>query len=142
MEFDPNRQTFSDCLARIEKVVKEVGLDTEKQITTSRDEKCVKAQRLLEVENIPGGFRKWQLPVALRCESQMFISVGPPGAKIPRHSHDEGPGIRFITSGSVIYNGIELTGGDWMYIPKGAEYEFEVGLLGVTMFYCYCCCCA
>lgn len=142
MGFEPNRQTFSDCLARIEKVVKEVGLDTEKQITTSRDEGCIEAQRLLEVENVPGGFRKWQLPVALRCESQMFISVGPPGAKVPRHSHDEGPGIRFIMSGSIIYDNKELTGGDWMYIPKGAEYEFEVGLLGVAMCYCYCCCCA
>ncbi len=105
MGFDPIRQTFNDCLVRIEKVAKEVGLDTEKQITTSRDEKCIKARRLLEVENIPGGFRKWQLPVALRCESQMFISVGPPGAKVPRHSHDEGAGIRSIVSGSIIYNG-------------------------------------
>ena len=71
----------------------------------------------------------------------MFISVGAPGIKVPNHSHDEGAGIRFIMNGSITYKGKELTGGDWMYIPKGIEYEFEVGHLGVTMCYCYCCCC-
>ena len=37
---------------------------------------------------------------------------------------------------------VNLTGGGWMYIPKGVKYEFEVGPLGVLMCYCYCCCCA
>jgi hypothetical protein len=142
MDFNPNKATFSDCLARIEKVAREVGLNTEKQIVTSRDDNCRRAQELLEIQNVPNGFKKWQLPVALRCESQMFISVGAPGIKVPPHSHDEGPGIRFIMNGSIKYKDKELTGGDWMYIPKGVKYEFEVGPLGVLMCYCYCCCCA
>jgi len=97
---------------------------------------------ILEVKNVPPGFKKWQLPVALRCESQMFITFAPPNSKVPRHSHDEGPGIRFIMTGSILYKGKELTSGDWMYLPAGAEYEYQVGNLGAVMCYCYCCCCA
>jgi hypothetical protein len=49
--------------------------------------------------------------------------------------------VRFIISGSIKYNGIELTAGDWMFVPKGEEYEFTVGPLGASMAYCYQCCC-
>ena len=72
----------------------------------------------------------------------MFISVGNPGTKVPRHIHKEGDGIRFIAGGSIIYNGQELVAGDWMFIPKGEAYEFQVGPYGATMGYCYACCCA
>ena len=68
----------------------------------------------------------------------MFISSAPPKAKVPSHAHD-GPGVRFISSGSIKYKEQELTAGDWMYIPKGKAYSFEVGALGATMFYCYQC---
>jgi hypothetical protein len=61
---------------------------------------------------------------------------------VPTHSHNEGDGVRFIASGSIKYNGQELTTGDWMYIRAGSEYEFEVGRYGAVMCYCYCCCCA
>ena len=140
-KFNPNKLTFEQGLERIEKAVKAEGLDT-KKIVTSRDAKASKLREVLMTKNVPGGFMKWQLPVALQCQSQMFISVGAPNTKVPKHSHDDGPGLRFIGAGSILYNGKELTAGDWMYIPKGEPYSFEVGPLGATMFYCYCCCCA
>jgi hypothetical protein len=61
---------------------------------------------------------------------------------VPKHSHDEGDGIRIIMSGSIIYDGHELSGGDWMFIPKGVAYDFKVGPMGAALCYCYCCCCA
>ena len=109
---------------------------------TSRDEAARYAQKLLTVSEVPGGFRKWQLPVYLDRPSQLFITVAEPRADVPEHSHDEGDGIRFIAQGSIIYNGTELTAGDWMFIPAGSRYSFKVGELGALMCYCYCCCCA
>jgi hypothetical protein len=140
-EFKPNALTFQQCMERIRNARKEAALADE-EIITSRDDNAKRALELLETKNVPPSFKKWQLPIALDCSSQLFITVAPPLAKTPRHSHDEGPGIRFIASGSIVYNGQELTAGDWMYIPAGKEYEFQVGQYGAMMFYCYCCCCA
>jgi len=139
--FNPNRLTFDDGLRRIEEAVKRAGVDAQ-TILTSRDETVSEALELLRVENVPDGFVKWQLPVALRCESQLFVTAAEPGISVPRHSHDEGDGVRFIAGGSIVYEGQELTAGDWMYIPAGREYSFEVGRYGALMCYCYCCCCA
>jgi hypothetical protein len=139
--FNPNRLTFEDGLKRIEEATERAGLDRD-AILTSRDEPVIRALDSLEVSNVPRGFKKWQLPVALRCESQLFVTTAQPGIRVPPHSHDEGNGVRFIASGSIVYEGKELTAGDWMYIPAGREYSFEVGRYGAVMCYCYCCCCA
>jgi quercetin dioxygenase-like cupin family protein len=80
------------------------------------------------MENIPG--------------AQFFLSFGSPGSKVAEHSHEEGDGFRFITSGSILFDGKELKGGDWMFIPQGKPYSFEVGPQGVGICYCYACCCA
>ncbi|HLE25967.1 MAG TPA: cupin domain-containing protein [Thermodesulfobacteriota bacterium] len=141
-KFDPNRLTFEQGIERIQKAIKKSGVEIEGRIVTSRDEGMFKLRELLRTDNKPNGFQKYQLPVALRCESQMFLTVAEPGAKAPRHAHKEGDGIRFIVAGSIIYDGKELTSNDWMFIPAGAPYSFEVGPHGATMFYCYCCCCA
>jgi hypothetical protein len=139
--FDPNQVTFDEGLKRIQAAVRKVGLH-ENRVLTSQDRQVVDAQSLLMVTNVPGGFTKWQLPVYLDKPSQMFVTLAAPNAEVPEHSHNEGAGIRFIAGGSIIYNGKELTAGDWMYIPAGARYSFKVGPLGATMCYCYCCCCA
>lgn len=49
--------------------------------------------------------------------------------------------MRFIVSGSVIYNGKELVGGDWMFVPKDVPYSLDVGPNEAIMCYCYPCCC-
>lgn len=142
MSFKPNALTFDQGLERIQAAYKKAGVKKTHEILTSRDKNAVVLTEQLGVSNVPGGFKKWQLPVYLDKPSQLFISVGSPDADVPLHSHDEGDGIRFIVGGSIIYNGVELTEGDWMFIPKGQKYSFKVGSRGVTQCYCYCCCCA
>jgi len=136
-KFDPNRTSFEEGIARIRQAVKKVGLKVDGGIITSRDSGIPELKKILGTSNVPKGFQKWQLPVFLACESQLFITVGEPLAKSPRHAHKGGDGVRFIASGSIIYEGKELNAGDWMFIPKGAPYSFEVGPFGATMCYCY-----
>jgi hypothetical protein len=133
--FDPNRADFAACLERLRGATDEAGLP-EGVIITSKDEAAVRGMDILAIDNVPDGFRKWQLPVYLSEPSHMFISVAEPGVKVPSHSHDEGDGIRFIAGGSITYEGQELTAGDWMFIPAGESYSFEVGRFGAIMCYC------
>lgn len=140
--FNPKEHiSFQQGADKIRHALKEVKADLHSRIFTSRDEVSVKLANLLKVNEVPKGFKKWQLPIVL-SDSQLFISVGQPDIEVPEHSHDEGDGIRFIMSGSVYYNGQELTAGDWMFIPKGKPYSMKTGPYGATMCYCYCCCCA
>lgn len=139
--FDPNQATFDQGLKRIRSAAQRVGLRPNR-VVTSQDHQALEAQRLLMMTDVPGGFTKWLLPVYLDKPSQLLVTLAAPNAEVPEHSHNEGPGIRLIAGGSIIYNGRELTPGDWMYIPAGAKYSFKVGPLGATMWYCYCCCCA
>ncbi len=139
--FNPNKLTFADGVKRIQTAAKKSGFDLGGAIFTSRDAAVRKLTGALETKNIPGGFAKFQLPVVLD-RAQMFLTSAPPKAKVPRHSHNDGDGVRLIVAGSIIFNGQELSAGDWMFIPKGKPYQFEVGPLGATMFYCYACCCA
>lgn len=140
--FDPNSKSLAACLAELRDFQKSAGIDP-RRIVHSRDPRVAKALYAdLKVANVPEGFSKTMLPVFLPRESTMYLSSAAPFAKVPRHSHDEGDGIRVMVSGSIRYGDIELTEGDWMFVPAGAPYEFEVGPRGATMFYCYCCCCA
>jgi quercetin dioxygenase-like cupin family protein len=139
--FNPNQATFEQGLERIRRAVEGTGLDQTRGIITSRDDRAREAQQTLKTSEVPDGFAKWQLPVYLGKPSQLFITVAQPDAEAPEHSHDEGDGIRFIASGSIIYNNVELTTGDWMFIPAGTKYSFKAGAFGALMCYCYCCCC-
>jgi hypothetical protein len=141
-QFQPNLRSLHACVELIENATKEYGFDKNREIVTSKDDLMLTLREKLKTKNVPDGFTKWQLPVFFETPTQLFISVGSPNVKVPPHSHEEGPGIRFIATGSIIYAGKELTSGDWMYIPKGKPYSFDVGPYGVSMFYCYSCCCA
>src|SRR5687767_11652608 len=101
-KFDPNRLTFAEGIERIEKALSRAGVKYKGQIITSRDPAMPQLREALKVTNVPSGFRKYQLPVALRCESQMFVTIAEPDIKAPRHVHKEGDGIRFIAGGSII----------------------------------------
>jgi quercetin dioxygenase-like cupin family protein len=141
-QFKPNALTFDQGVQRVEAANFKAGFKFKSKITTSKDKGAIAATEALLVSNVPGGFKKFQLPVLIDGPSQIFVSVGAPDAKVPSHSHDEGDGLRYIVSGSIIYEGKELTAGDWMYIPKGKKYSLQIGPKGATMFYCYRCCCA
>lgn len=141
--FDSRRfLSFESGAERVKEALADVGIDNiDDAIFTSRDAANKRLTETLKVKNIPEGFVKWQLPVVLD-RAQMFISAAAPGAKVPAHVHKEGAGVRFIASGSIVYNDQELVAGDWMYIPAGSPYSFEVGPMGAVMCYCYACCCA
>ncbi|MEO7573504.1 MAG: cupin domain-containing protein [Acidimicrobiales bacterium] len=140
-DFNPNRLSFEEGLDRIRQAAGG-DLGTKGRVLTSRDDSAIRARDSLAVDNVPAGFVKWQLPVYLSAPSQLFVTVAEPGAKARAHSHDEGDGIRFIAGGSIIFEGTELVPGDWMFIPGGTHYDFEVGPNGAIMCYCYSCCCA
>jgi hypothetical protein len=141
-KFAPNSMSLAACLELVEAAVAKAGFQAEGRIVTSRDEGIEDLRAALATDNVPDGFRKWQLPVYLRSASTLFVTVAEPGAYAPPHAHDEGDGIRFIAGGSITYDEKELTQGDWMFIPAGAQYSFQVGPFGAIMCYCYCCCCA
>ncbi len=136
--------TFDQGIERIKKVLDNRGLGSvESKVFTSRDPDFREATQSLKVEKMPEGFTKWQLPFYFEGGpgSQFFLTVATPGAVVEEHTHEEGHGVRFITSGSIIYKNQELTAGDWMFIPQGAPYEFKVGEMGAVMCYCYQCTC-
>lgn len=130
--------SFDEGISRIKKVLKN-KID---KVITSRDPIIQETKKALEITKLPIGFQKWQLPVFFEGKgAQFFISYGEPNSVVAEHFHDEGDGMRFIISGSVIHNNVELTQNDWMFIPEKAPYSLKVGALGVVMFYCYQCCC-
>lgn len=144
MAFKPNALTFQEGIDRINKARQQHKFAPGSGVVTSRDAAMKSLIGTLAVTNIPAGFKKWQLPVFFLGGpgTQFFISVGAPDTDVPQHSHDEGDGIRVIVSGSVIYNDVELTAGDWMFIPKGTPYALRAGETGAVICYCYQCCCA
>lgn len=140
-KFDPNSVSFAEGEVRVERALKQARVNIREKILTSKDRVAKKMADVLKISNVPAGFQKYQLPIVLE-RAQLFISKAEPNLKVPSHSHDEGDGVRFILDGSIIYNGQELTAGDWMYIPRGQPYTFSVGERGALMGYCYACCCA
>ncbi|MCR8982462.1 hypothetical protein [Brevibacillus laterosporus] len=138
--FKPVHIDFDDGIDRIKRACDQVGLQLGSHILTSRDSNVVMACNLLSVDQLPKGFTKWQLPFFMQG-GQFFITSADPGSSVSEHSHPD-DGVRFIIAGSIFYDGIELSAGDWMFIPKGKNYSFKVGPLGASMFYCYQCCCA
>ncbi|MEO8609434.1 MAG: cupin domain-containing protein [Chloroflexota bacterium] len=140
--FNPNKLTFDEGLELIRQPMEQLGVKTKGRIITSRDEDVRRITESLRVTNVPDGFTKWMLPIYLESASQLYITVAEPNAYTPYHAHKDGDGIRFIASGSIIYDDKELTAGDWMFVPAGSGYEFTVGKFGAVMCYCYCCCCA
>jgi hypothetical protein len=139
-KFKATHISFAEGKARVDEALAEVG-HKGRTILTSRDKEAVELCNLLAIpkNQLPGGFVKWQLPFYLEG-GQFFITAGQPGAEVGEHSHDN-DGVRFIMSGSVYFDGIELDAGDWMFIPKGEKYKLKVGAMGVSMCYCYACCC-
>jgi len=140
-KFDANKYSFEEGVKKVQKASEKANFKVGDKPITSKDPDAIRVAKLLEVTNVPDGFKKWQLPIIMDCSTQLFISCGLPDVEVPEHSHDEGPGMRFIMTGSIHYKDQELTAGDWMYIPAGAKYSLKIGKLGATMCYCHCCCC-
>ena len=138
-ELRPDQRAVAPCLQRGIRAAEQAELDLN-SVITSRDISALRAKDSLGCESVSEGFQKWQLPVYLDGTSISYVSVGEPGTRVPEHAH-EGASLRFITSGSLIYEGTELIAGDWIYIPAEHPYSFEVGPYGVSLVGDYNCCC-
>jgi mannose-6-phosphate isomerase-like protein (cupin superfamily) len=109
------------------------------EIVTSRTPGWDQAQYELRREHMPPGWETWQLPLFLVGRPTFFfISACAPGAVLPKHQHNVDQ-VRIVLSGGMIYNGLELKSGDWMYIPKGKDYTLHASLNpgGCTIMYAY-----
>lgn len=109
------------------------------RILTSRD-KGIDMIRYELRKPQPAGWQSWQLPAYLEGKlSFFFLQVAQPGSILPEHAHDVAQ-FRIVLSGGLIYNGIELRCGDWIYTPKGAVYSLSVATnpgQSCTILYCY-----
>jgi len=126
---------------RVKKALKETGVAIGDKIITSRDPLVAVVMEKLRRTTLPDGFEQWQLPIVLGGSSgrpvMSFITVGYPNAKLPHHKHRNDCLFRIVLSGSIIYKGVELTTGDWMYVPIGHPYSFTVGKLGAVILHLY-----
>lgn len=107
------------------------------RVVTSRDPGMDDVRFHLRREGLPPGFQQWQLPIKLSGETYFFMTVAEAGAVVPTHSHKRDL-FRIVVWGSIIYNGIELKVGDWMFVPKGVPYSFSAALNpGAIINHCY-----
>lgn len=138
--WNPNDVTFQEGQKFFVKALKDLGLHPIKRILTSRDLEAKKANEVLLTRNVPLGFKKWQLPFSFYNPTNSYMTLGEPNMKVPTHSHIHGSGFRLIVTGSLTLNGdVELTSGDWFFVPKNTPYSYQVGPLGVSLFAAYEC---
>ena len=100
------------------------------RIITSRDLGVDMARYDLRRRKTPPGWQSWQLPLYLlptKKATFFFIQVAQPGAVLPAHEHEVAQ-FRLIISGGLIYNGIELRGGDWIYTPAGPKGAYSLSV--------------
>ena len=112
------------------------------KIVTSRDPGIENLTELLRRKNMPEGVEKWMLPVTAggmkpRHPSFVFVSRIKPGAVVQEHVHKNDNVFRVIVSGSIIQNDVELTSGDWSYIPVGKAYSYTAGKSGALIMHTY-----
>jgi quercetin dioxygenase-like cupin family protein len=125
---------------RVKKACKDLGVTFGKKIVTSRDRSMPALLEKLRRTTLPPGFEQWQLPIILGGGNRpvmFFVTVGSPNAKLPHHRHRNDSLFRIVLSGSITYNGIELTSGDWMYVPTGQPYSFKAGKSGCVIMHTY-----
>lgn len=110
----------------IEGVLREHGLSL-KNIITSRDVGIDMARYALRKPQ-PDGWYSWQLPIYYKSNvTFFFLQVALPGTVLPRHKHEVAQ-FRIVLSGGLLYRGIELRAGDWIYTPQDAEYSLSVAM--------------
>lgn len=110
-------------------------------ILTSRDPGMDQLRYELRREPMPAGWLSWQLPVyLLSSPTFFFLQSAAPGAVLPEHSHETDQ-LRVVLSGGMIYNGLELRSGDWMFIPRGEKNKYTLSASlnpgGCTVMYAY-----
>ena len=122
---------------RIRSALRKRGIHVKDRVITSRDPGMDEVREGLRRKDMPPGFQSWQIPVALEGPAIFFLTVAEPGATVPTHSHKRDL-FRFVISGSILTNGIELKPGDWMFVPRGTPYSYSAALNpGAIITHCY-----
>jgi quercetin dioxygenase-like cupin family protein len=121
---------------RVAAALRRNGVQYGKGVITSRDKGVAAAQSDLKREGMPPGVESWQIPFVLRLTGDIltFITRMEAGATVPAHSHDHAV-VRFIFEGSLKYGRVNLTVGDWMYVPAGHVYSVKAGPRGCSITY-------
>lgn len=124
----------------VQEALKSLG-PIEKRVVTSRDPGMREVQESLRRLDMPEGIQKWQLPIVISegRPSFLFITFSDPNVHVPNHMHPDDAITRVIMSGSVTVDGVELTQGDWVYVPNTIPYSYTAGPLGATMLHIYNC---
>ena len=93
----------------------------------------------LKRENMPEGVDKWQLPIIIGGERPafLFLTSCRPNAEIPEHVHGNDTISRVVIGGSVMVANVELTHGDWFFVPKGVPYAYSAGPYGASLLHIY-----
>lgn len=88
------------------------------------------------VDAMPDGdvVGKYILPLVFAEGSAFSIVDVEPNVVVKKHSHTKGF-LRLIFSGEFTFTGlpcgeVELSSGDWIYIPPNQEYGYRTGLAG------------
>jgi hypothetical protein len=139
--WEPAGASFESGEPYFRKVLRDAGLDITSKVFTSRHPAAKRAMKSLRLSNVPAGFRKWQLPFALKTPTNFYITEGQPRAVVRKHVHAFGAGFRFILSGTIRVGGQSLKAGDWFFVPEGQAYSYTVGSRGVELMAGYECCC-
>ena len=119
-------------------VLRQRGIRSANQITTSRDAGVAAAQRDLKRTGMPAGVEQWQVPIVTPLDNVLvFISRMKPGAAVPAHVHRVWV-FRVVISGTLKFGRKTLRPGDWMLVPPGKEYSIQAGSGGCTVAYAHC----
>ena len=124
-DFDPDEKILDED--EINTILRNHDLSLD-EIVTSRSRRMDEVRYAMRRRNQPDGWLSWQLPAYLKSQtSTFFLSTGAPGAVLPGHAHEFGQ-LRIVLSGGVVFNGVELRSGDWIWIPAGKEYSLTASL--------------
>jgi hypothetical protein len=125
---------------RVRSALEKHGITIGSEIITSRDPGLQPLWQELRRDTMPQGFDQWQLPIILGGGDRpvmSFITFGTPHAVVPEHRHRDDCLFRIVLAGSIFYKDIELTMGDWMYVPTGMSYSFKAGRIGCVIMHLY-----
>jgi len=137
---DPAGGRETKGVKRVRDALRPHGHDIGQRVLTSKDSDMEDIlNRLNRNDGMPPGFQQWQLPVGIGDNRTVlaFMTDADAGAVLPTHSHDADI-FRMVVSGSLQYNGVWLSAGDWMFIPKNTRYQYTAASNpGVRTLHCY-----
>lgn len=126
----------------VKRALEKAGVsDFGKRVVTSRDPGMREVEALLLRPNMPEGVQKGQLPIIISAgrPSFLFITSVPPHKHVEKHMHPDDAITRIIIGGSIVVDGVELTQGDWAYVPNTVPYSYTAGPYGATILHVYNC---